>query len=99
MTGAASVLVLSGAVGAMALGAAMVYFVRRRDFVALWLGLFLLCVSASLLLGRDDAAGRWNAYLALPFLAGFVAELHPGSWQRRAALALAFMPCSVCSPH
>jgi len=91
VTGAASVLVLSGAVGAMALGAAMVYFVRRRDFVALWLGLFLACVSASLLLGRDDAAGRWSGYLALPFLAGFVAALHPGRWQHRAALAAAIL--------
>jgi PAS domain S-box-containing protein len=91
MTGEAPVLVLSGAAGAMALGATMVYFVRRRDFVALSLGLFLFCVSVSLMLGRGSAAGQWSAYLALPFLACFVAALHPGRWQRGAALAVAFL--------
>ena len=82
---------LSGAVGAMALGAVMVFLARRRDLVALWLGLFLFCVSASLTLGRGSAAGQWSVVLALPFLACFAAALYPGRWQRRAALAVAFV--------
>ena len=71
----------------MAFGAMMVYVLRRTDLVALWLGLFLACIAASLLVAGD--AARWAALAALPFLAGFIAELRPGFWQRRTALALA----------
>jgi len=91
VTGVAPALVLSGAVGAMAFGALMVFLARRRDLVAFWLGLFLLAVSVNLLLARGSAVGQWSGYLALPFLACFVAALQPGPWPRRAALAVAFV--------
>ena len=91
MTGVASALVLSGAVGAMALGALLVFLARRRDLVAFWLGLFLLAVSINLLLARGSAAGQWSGYLALPFLACFVAALQPGPWARGTALGVSFL--------
>ena len=80
-------LVLAGAVGAMAFGAVMVFVSRRADLVALFLGCFLACIAANLLL--DGAAAGFAGMLALPFLGGFFAELRPGRWPRRAALAVA----------
>ncbi len=80
-------LVLAGAVGAMAFGAVMVFVSRRTDLVALFLGCFLACIAAHLLAG--GAAGRLAGMVALPFLAGFFAELQPGRWSRRAAIAVA----------
>lgn len=91
MTAAPATLLLAGAVGAMSFGAFMVFVSRRRDTVALWLGLFLACVAASLLLGREAALGRWMAILALPCLAAFIAALRPGVWAHRAALATGFV--------
>ncbi|HET7198196.1 MAG TPA: hypothetical protein VFI86_05980, partial [Burkholderiales bacterium] len=87
MTHPALALILGGAVGAMAFGAVMVYVARRNDFVALSLGIFLACLSASLLLGGDGAPGQRAGVVALPFLAWFCAALRPGAWARRAALA------------
>lgn len=91
MTAAAQELALGGAVGAMALGAMLTLSARRSDFVALWLGLFLACVSASLLSGRASAAGQWSELLALPSLACFLAAQYPGLWQRRGAIAVAVL--------
>lgn len=75
MTASPQELVLGGAVAAMALASLLMLTARRRDLVALWLSLFLSCLSASLLLGRGNSAGLWSAYLALPFLACFVVTL------------------------
>ena len=83
----AATLILAGAVSAMAFGAAMVFVSRRSDLVALWLGCFLACIAASLLLAGVPA--RAAGMLALPFLAGFLAELRPGAWSRRIAAAIA----------
>ena len=73
MNTAPPALMLTGAIAAMAFGAVMVFVSRRRgfDFVALWLGLFLFCIAASLYFGRG-AVGGTTAILALPFLALFV---------------------------
>jgi PAS domain S-box-containing protein len=79
-------LVLGGAAGAMAFGAVMVFVSRRQDTVSLWLGCFLGFVAADLLLGQG-ASGI--GMLALPFLAAFLAEVHPRKWTRGAAIACA----------
>ena len=80
-------LVLGGAAGAMAFGAVMVFVSRRADRVSLWLGGFLGCMSADLLL--DSGFGRQVGMLGVPFLAAFLAELRPAPWSPRAAGALA----------
>src|SRR5260221_399879 len=70
----------------MAFGALMVLVTRPRDRVPLWIGGFLACVAASLLLA--GTAGRTAGMLALAFLAAFLAEVRPGPWQRRAAVVV-----------
>jgi len=82
-------LILGGAVGAMAFGAVMVFVSRRADHVSLWLGCFLVCVATEILLGGE--MGRVAGMLGLPFLAAFLAEVSPGKWQRRAAIAVALV--------
>ncbi len=66
---------MGGAVGAMALVSLLMLSASRRDFVALWLSGLLGSLSASLLLGHASPAGQWCAFLALPWLVGFVAAL------------------------
>jgi PAS domain S-box-containing protein len=85
--GATLTLILAGAVGAMAFGALMVFVSRRSDLVALWLGAFLSCIAADLLV--PGPSGRLIGMLALPCLAAFLAELRPGAWPRRVAAAVA----------
>lgn len=75
MTSVPQELVLGGAIGAMALTSMLMLTARRRDFVALWLSLFLVCLSVSLLFGRTSAFGQWSTFLAMPWLACFVAAL------------------------
>jgi len=84
-------LMLIGAIGAMAFGALMVFVSRRRDVVALSLGLFLSCVAAALYFPGGNVIGRTAGLLGLPCLAFFVAELRPGAWPRRAAIAVAVL--------
>src|SRR5260221_3216718 len=96
MTSSPQALMLVGAVGAMAFGAIMVFVARWRDFVALWLGLFLGCVATALYFGAH-AAGPWAGILALPFLAFFVAALRPGLWARRAALVAGLLGAAAAA--
>src|SRR4051794_2330415 len=71
----------------MAFGALMVFLTRRSDRVAPWLGGFLACIGASLVLAGPAAS--LAGFLALPFLAAFTAGLRPGRWAIRAAAAFA----------
>src|SRR5262245_24631180 len=78
-------LILGGAAGAMAFGAVMVFVSRRQDTVSLWLGCFLACMCADVLL--DSSFGRQLGMLGIPFLTAFLAELRPFRWSKHAAVA------------